>query len=331
MNAPFFAHGGRLVPAAEAFPNAPRPWVDLSTGISPFAYPLPELPADSWARLPDPADLTHLETAAAGCFEVADARGVVAVPGSEIGLRLLSLLRDRSRVAIASPTYASHAGAWAGHDLHRLAWQEIAARLDDFDVVVVVRPNNPDGEVIDADALEGVALRLAERGGWLIVDEAFAETPTPSFTGAIRLRSFGKFFGLAGLRLGFVIGDEPLVGRLRALLGEWPVSGPGKAITTPPNSEHRWQGVARAELAAAGERLDRLLAAHGWKMRGGTLLFRLVDDPRAGALFIHLARAGILTRPFFDQPQWLRFGLPGQDAQWRRLEAAIASFPGEYR
>jgi cobalamin biosynthetic protein CobC len=256
---------------------------------------------------------------------------VVAVPGSEIGLRLLSLLRDRSRVAIASPTYTSHAEAWAGHDLHRLAWQEIAARLDDFEVVVVVRPNNPDGQVIDADSLEDVALRLAKRGGWLIIDEAFAETPVPPLTGAIRLRSFGKFFGLAGLRLGFVIGDEPLVGRLRALLGEWPVSGPAIAIATRAYADNRWQGDARAELAAARERLDRLFAAHGWKMGGGTLLFRLVDDPRAGAFFIHLARAGILARPFFEQPQWLRFGLPGHNAQWPRLEAAIASFPGEYR
>jgi cobalamin biosynthetic protein CobC len=331
MNAPLYMHGGRLAAAAEVFPNAPRPWLDLSTGISPFAYPSSDLPADSWARLPDPADLARLETVAAGCFEVADARRVVAVSGSEIGLRLLSLLRDRSRVAIASPTYASHAEAWAGHDLHRLAWQEIAARLDDFDVVVVVRPNNPDGQVIDADALEGAALRLAERGGWLIVDEAFAEDATASSSGAIRVRSFGKFFGLAGLRLGFVIGDEPLVGRLRTLLGEWPVSGPAIEIGTRAYRDDRWQRNARAELAAAGGRLDRLLAAHGWKMRGGTLLFRLVDDPRAGALFIHLARAGILARPFFDQPQWLRFGLPGQDAEWRRLEAAIASFPGEYR
>jgi cobalamin biosynthetic protein CobC len=331
MSAPLFTHGGRLAAAAEAFPNAPRPWLDLSTGISPFAYPSAELPANSWTRLPDPADLAGLENAAAVCFEVADAREVVAVPGSEIGLRLLSLLRDRSRVAIASPTYTSHAEAWAGHDLHRLAWQEIAARLDDFEVVVVVRPNNPDGQVIDADSLEDVALRLAKRGGWLIIDEAFAETPVPPLTGAIRLRSFGKFFGLAGLRLGFVIGDEPLVGRLRALLGEWPVSGPAIAIATRAYADNRWQGDARAELAAARERLDRLFAAHGWKMGGGTLLFRLVDDPRAGALFIHLARAGILARPFFEQPQWLRFGLPGHNAQWPRLEAAIASFPGEYR
>lgn len=329
MKESLFAHGGRLAAAAEAFPGAPQPWIDLSTGISPFAYPVPHLPFESWTRLPDPADLIRLERVAAACFGVGDESRVIATPGSEIGLRLLAAMREPARVAIASPTYASHAEVWGSHQVHNLGWREIFARLDDFDVVIVVRPNNPDGQVINTDALDDAARRLARRGGWLIIDEAFADADHSAAPNrAIRLRSFGKYFGLAGVRLGFVIADEPLARRLRLLLGDWPVSGPAIEIAARAYADNRWQADNRARLAAMSERLDRVLAGHGWKIAGGTLLFRLVEDPRVSALFAYLGGEGILVRPFTDQPNRLRFGLPGDDDQWRRLERALVSFSG---
>jgi cobalamin biosynthetic protein CobC len=332
VDAPLFVHGGRLAAAAAAFPDAPRPWIDLSTGISPFAYPIPDLPVESWTRLPDPADLNRLERIAAASFGVADAGRVVAVPGSEIGLRMLAALREPARVAIASPTYASHAEAWAGHRVESLAWEEICARLGDFDVVIVVHPNNPDWRVIDGDALDEAAERLAQRGGWLIADEAFADAEIAVVPeGAIRLRSFGKFFGLAGVRLGFVIADEQLAGRMRLLFGEWPVSGPAIGIAARAYADNRWQADTRLRLAETSERLDRTLAGHGWKIAGGTLLFRLAEGPRATALFTHLGSKGILVRPFVGRPDRLRFGLPGSKDHWRRLEQALASFSGGYR
>lgn len=335
----FQTHGGRLRAAVAAYPDAPQPWIDLSTGINPWPWPVPHLPADIWARLPDPAALDELERIAADYVGLGEAETLVAVPGSEIGLRLIAQLRPAARVAtacvaIVSPTYSGHRDAWAGHDVRACGWEQAVAQIDELDVLVLVRPNNPDGAVIPHHQLEDVAARLAVRGGWLVIDEAFtdadsalAETREGSrFANVIRLRSFGKFFGLAGVRLGFVIAAPAFAGRIRALLGDWPVSGPAIEIGMQAYRDRHWQQEMRTRLALAAARLDRMLEQNGLRVCGGTSLFRLVQTPHAAALFSHLARSGILTRPFAEQPDWLRFGLPGGEDEWMRLEAALASW-----
>lgn len=332
----FCAHGGRLSAAALAFPMADQPWIDLSTGINPLCWPVPDLAHALWAALPDSAALAELEAAAARSFGLGDAGAIVAVPGSETALRLLAGLRGKGRVAIVSPTYASHAASWAAHEVQALDWGAVQRAIDDFDSVVLVRPNNPDGCVIAAADLMEAAARLGRRGGWLVVDEAFADADAEdSLLGAWRgrlpdnvvlLRSFGKFFGLAGVRLGFMIGDAALCGRMRDLLGDWPVSGPAIAIGTAAYRDTAWQAATRARLDDAAARLDRMLGIYGLEVLGGTPLFRLVGHPRAVDLFGHLAHRGILARPFADQPDRLRFGLPGAKDQWQRLDTALAAW-----
>jgi cobalamin biosynthetic protein CobC len=313
----FSRHGGRLAAAAAAFPAAPQPWVDLSTGINPRPYPAPAASRSARARLPDPESLRALEAAAAAAFG-APAERVTAVPGSETAIRLLPDLLGVRRVAIAPDTYGGHAEAW------RAAGAEVVEERDDAQARVVVNPNNPDGRTTSADDLLASATSR-----WTIVDEAFVET-TPKLSVAaqaggrlIVLRSFGKFFGLAGLRLGFVVADASITARLRAKLGDWPLSADAIAAGQAAYADAAWTDRTRRRLTRDAARLDGLLTGAGLEPLGGTSLFRLARAPNARSMFLRLARAGILCRPF-EAPDLLRFGLPGRPAEWARLAEALS-------
>lgn len=324
-------HGGRLSLARARWPDAPGPWIDLSTGINPWSYPVGDPDHRAWARLPDPAALAALEAVMARAFGVASDR-VAACGGSETALRLLPLLFPVGvRVGIAGPTYGSHADAWHGAIMAPLA--TLIARLDTVDVLVVVRPNNPDGALADEALLGDAARALAARGGALVLDEAFADAlPGASLAardwaaGAIILRSFGKTYGLAGLRLGAVIAPAAMAARLRRTLGDWPVSEPAIAIGARAYADDVWLAATRDRLAEAARRLEGLLGDLGFMSGGACPLFRLVEHDRAGVLHDRLARHGIWTRIFADNPHWLRLGLPGSPAAWTRLAAALEDF-----
>ncbi len=325
-------HGGRLGELRRLFPRAPAPFLDLSTGINPYPYPVPRLAEDHLTRLPEPEALSALEAAAARAYGLADRGLVVACAGSQALIGLLPLLRPRSRVAVLAPTYAEHGFAWraAGHHVREVATLADAAAAE---VVVLCNPNNPDGRMIAAAELRAFAAPLAARGGWLVADEAFADfapdgvslAPLFPARGVIVLRSFGKASGLAGLRLGFALAPANLAPRLRAALGPWPVSGAAIAIGTLALEDAAWRAAMAARLAGDASRLDAALAAAGLTPRGGTSLFRLAESADAASVFDHLGAAGILVRRFAAQPRWLRFGLPG--AAFDRLVAALALKP----
>jgi len=313
----FVRHGGRLAAARAGFPRAPQPWLDLSTGVNPRPYPAARAGRAERARLPDPEALRRLEAAAAQAFG-APAERVAAVAGSEAAIRLLPDLLAVRHVAIAQLAYGGHAEAWAA------AGAALTQDSANAEAWVVVNPNNPDGRVTPAELLCASAGRR-----WTIVDEAFVET-APELSLAPRaagrlvvLRSFGKFYGLAGLRLGFVVADESLIARLRSKLGDWPVCAEAIAAGLAAYADAAWAERTRARLSRDAARLDRMLARGGLEVVGGTSLFRLTRARDAHAVFQRLACAGILCRPFED-PQLLRFGLPGRAADWARLDAALS-------
>ncbi|MDB5457343.1 MAG: threonine-phosphate decarboxylase [Caulobacter sp.] len=321
-----FRHGGRLAEAAAAFPDAPKPWIDLSTGINPRSWRGSRAPAAALRRLPDPADLAALEATAARAFGVADPARVVAVPGSEAGLRLLPGLIGAATVDIAGPTYGSHVQAWAGATVAVIPRAVLADSA--ADVLVVVNPNNPDGATTDAKALAALAERRADRGQWLIVDEAFVEA-APHLSVAnqavdrlVVLRSFGKVYGLPGARLGFVVADPAIAAGLRARLGDWPLSADAIALGRATYADAAWRARTVPWLHGQAQRLDGLLRATGFEIVGGTSLFRLAAAPDAAERFARLAAAGVLTRPFDYAPTWLRFGLP-EAGDWARVRAAL--------
>jgi cobalamin biosynthetic protein CobC len=322
-------HGGRLAAAASQFPAAPTPWIDLSTGVNPSPYPAPSSSRCANARLPDPTETAALETAAAAAFGVREVGCTLAVPGSEAALRILPRLLPAKTVAIAGPTYSSHAAAWrsAGAQVRSVPCCHLASA--DADVVIAVNPNNPDGRRHAPETLGWIADRQAARGGWLIVDEAFVETaPELSVAaragaGLIVLRSFGKFYGLAGVRLGFVAADRGVIAELRSVFGDWPVSAAAIAAGRAAYADAAWRERTMASLIRKAARLDRLLSQAGFDIIGGTSLFRLGAADDAPRRFAALAERGILTRPFDFDPRWLRFGLPAGAAAWTRLDQAL--------
>lgn len=322
------AHGGDLDAARRSFPGAPEPWIDLSTGINPVAYPCPPLDASAFRRLPSAADLSELRAVAARAYGVADPSAVVAAPGTQILIETLPRLRGPSRVAVLGPTYAEHAAAWrrAGHSV---AMVEALDRLDEADVAVVVNPNNPDGRVVPVPALLETAERLSARGGLLVVDEAFADLETLDCLGPhLRpglavLRSFGKTYGLAGIRLGFALADPALAARIAEALGPWAVSGPALAIGRAALGDADWRREAAAARGDDAARLDRLILRAGGTIVGGTRLFRTSSFADAPGLYRRLGEAGIYVRRFAEAPTRLRFGLPADKTEWCRLSRIL--------
>ena len=318
-------HGGDLATARALFPEAPWPWVDLSTGINPIPYPLPALPLSLWTRLPGADDEAALIVAARAAYRVPPYADVVAAPGTQILIELMPRLAPAGPVTILGPTYAEHGHAWlkAGFLV-----DEAVVPAAQAATIIVVNPNNPDGRVLPLKDLAGLAARCVARGGLLVVDEAFADfTPETSIVpdippGTIVLRSFGKTYGLAGLRLGFAIGAPELVMKLKAALGPWSVAGPALHVGAQALSDADWLASAGRDRGRDAARLDALLAPHG-RIVGGTALFRLLEAPAAAALFARLGHHGIYVRRFQNAPDRLRFGLPGDEAGWSRLRAAL--------
>src|SRR6266568_5797674 len=326
-------HGGDLAAARRLFPDAPEPFIDLSTGINPHSYPLPQLPSEIFARLPEPTALDRLTAAAAQAYGAPSPAHVVAAPGMQILLPLVAALIPPGRAAVLGPTYSEHVrvAALVGHRAKEVT--DIGP-LKAADLATIVNPNNPDGRTVGKDLLLALADELRSHGGLLVVDEAFMDVgPAGASLGdevargnIIVLRSFGKFFGLAGLRLGFALAPAELAARLNASLGPWPVAGPAIVIGEAALADCSWAEAMRESLGRGAVRLDEILTDAGLEVVGGTSLFRLVQMPAAVELFHHLGRAGILVRHFVQQPSWLRFGLPEREDGWNRLRMALAAF-----
>lgn len=312
-------HGGGVDAAVARWGGARAGWLDLSTGINPQPYPLPDLAPGDWAALPDAGAQARLDRAARAFWRVPDGAAVLAAPGASALIARAPSLRSIGRATVPGPTYNEHARAFRA-----AGWQ--VAEGGPCTARVVVHPNNPDGRVWTAET----ALQGLEPGGLLVIDESFCDiAPEASLIalatrpGTVVLKSFGKFWGLAGLRLGFAIGDPALIERLALWLGPWPVSGPALATGALALSDPAWAQATRQRLAADARRLDHLMARAGASVAGGCDLFRLYDTPDAAAWADRLGRAQILARSFPYSARWLRLGLPGTPDGWSRLARAL--------
>ncbi len=306
-------HGGGIDAACQRWGGPRSHWVDLSTGINPVAYPVPDLPQDVWETLPDQAAADSLLAAARSFWGVPGKAAIVAGPGTSALIARLPALADAGRVRIPGPTYNEHARAFVAQ-----GW---SVTDDDAEALVLVNPNNPDGRLWRAQDANA---------SLVIIDESFCDlTPDDSLValaarpGTIVLKGLGKFWGLAGVRLGFAIGDPALIARLGTLLGPWPVSGPALAIGRAALVDTAWAEGTRTRLAGDTARLDRLLCRHSARIAGGTALFRLAEVPDASRWHEKLAQHHIWTRIFPYSRTWLRLGLPGTELAWARLETAL--------
>jgi len=293
---------------------------------------VPPLPPDLFARLPEPATLDGLAAIAARAYRAPSRDCVAAAPGTQILLAPVVGLVRPGKAAVLGPTYGefARAASLAGHDVAEV--QDIG-QLRNADLAVVANPNNPDGRVFKRAELLDLSDARGRRG-LLVIDEAFMDVgpPDASLGGEVArrnivvLRSFGKFFGLAGLRLGFALAQPKITKQLAALLGPWAISGPAIAIGETALADDEWAKAMRTRLEGESRRLDAALTEAGIEVVGGTSLFRLVRTSAADSLFAHLGHAGILARRFPDYPMRLRIGLPGDEDSWGRLSTALAAW-----
>jgi cobalamin biosynthetic protein CobC len=318
-------HGGRLADAKRCFDLPDEAWVDLSTGINPGAWPDAANMAVDWQSLPDIRALEELEKAAAAYFAV-DRAYVCTVPGTEIGLRLIGSIMPGPAAHVA-PSYRTHAEMFA--PTRPIEASELPVLSDE--TVILANPNNPDGSVTPRALLLAQLARSQATSRWLVIDEAFADAD-PSISMAdyvadanplVIFRSFGKFFGLAGVRLGFVIGPQRIIASYRERLGSWPVSAAALSIGLAAYRDLDWITATRQKLHSAADALDIVLRKHGHEPIGDCPLFRLIEVDDAPALFERLARRAILTRPFDYNPRWLRIGLPADAQALARLDAVL--------
>ncbi|SFL98732.1 threonine-phosphate decarboxylase CobD [Marinobacter zhejiangensis] len=326
-------HGGRLNEAARTWGIPRDQWLDLSTGINPESWPVPTLPLSVWQRLPEDDDGLDTELRRwTGAPALAEC---VPVPGSQCAIQTLPRLRRPGRVGVAMPGYREHGHGWrsAGHEVVGVTSAMVEGGddwLDELDVLVWIQPNNPTGQSVPVERLLAWHQRLAADGGWLVVDEAFAEgvpgISVAAYTdraGLVVLKSLGKFYGLAGLRAGVVLAERSVAEPLAAAVGPWAVSGPARYVMARAVSDESWRTAMAERLASQSGRLHTLLSDAGLTPTGGTLLFRYVVTEQAADLAEQLARQGILVREF-EHPPALRIGLPGSEAEWQRLAQALA-------
>lgn len=333
MTAPI-AHGGAIAAAAARYGGSPADWLDLSTGINPCPPALPPIEPNAWHRLPD-RSLVQGATEAARDFYDAGAILPLAVPGTQAAIQLLPrLVGPGKRAAVVWPTYGEYERALtvAGLVVDRLHRPEDADQR--HGLVVVVNPNNPNGRSYSAGALKELAEKLRAYGGLLVVDEAFAdvdnaESLVPAvgrYDNLLVFRSFGKFFGMAGVRLGFVFTPRERASLMAEWIGPWAVSGP--ALSVAAGLMRGDTRAIREQIAERHDALKAVLDRAGLTVIGGTSLFSLVEHPRAGALYEHLCTRHILTRPFDYAPSWLRLGLAPDPMGDARLAEALATFGG---
>lgn len=316
-------HGGDIAEATARFGGRAADWIDLSTGINPLPYPVGAVPAEAWARLPDRAAFGAAEAAARAAYGVPKNAAVVAGAGASALILALPRLRSPGAVAIPGPTYNEHAAAFRA-----VGWRVVERPGPGTSAAVIVNPNNPDGHRWEP----GEIALMAEALGLVVVDESFMDlTPEASVVpqagreGLVVLRSFGKFYGLAGARLGFAVTGPETARRLAALLGPWPVSGPALAVGARALADSDWAEATRMRLRADCARLAGLGEAAGWRLVGEAGLFATFDTGDAAAAQARLARARIWSRVFPWSARWLRLGLPGGADGWRRLEQALSA------
>ncbi len=319
-------HGGHLLEAAQQYQIPLSEWLDLSTGINPNGYPIPAIPGSVWQRLPEDQD--GLIPAAQEYYQC---QSILAVAGSQAAIQSLPLLRPTGTTGIVTPSYSEHAYAWekAGHKILSMAADEVGLHIDQLDTLILVNPNNPTACTFSQAQCLSWLENLNQRQGWLIIDEAFIDcTPDLSLSrllplkGLIILRSVGKFFGLAGLRAGFVLAEPGILNTLNELLGPWALSNPSRFVCTRALQDTTWHKQTRQHTQQQSQRLKTLLTKYLLSPSGSTQLFQWVQTEHASVLHERLAKQAVFTR-LFNQPASLRFGLPANESGWQHLESAL--------
>ena len=334
-------HGGQLIELAKTYDKPISSWLDISTGIAPFSYPPPKIPKKSWRRLPEINENLHnIIRDYYRCEFSAISNGSQAAIMSLPGL-WKSKIRKPITVFLPIHGYKEHALAWEKNDCN-ICWYDdnlpdIKA-LDADCVLVVINPNNPTGKLFEREVLLEYQTAIERLGGLLIIDEAFMDCVQPSQSmsthvklgNTIVLRSFGKFFGLAGVRLGFVIANQDWVTRISEIQGPWTVNGPALFIASKALADKGWQEKQQSRLKRQSKSLCQVMQEcfkhDSYHWISGTNLFQTIRFKTSTAAefwYKSLCERQIYVRIFEDNNA-LRFGIPNPKELIRLRNALIS-------
>lgn len=331
-------HGGNLLAIAEQYNSCESEWIDLSTGVSPFIYPIGDVPESCWNRLPEHQD--GLEAEAMRYYRASEAP--IALAGSQAAIMTIPTIITKQLgrcgvITLPAVGYKEHQHAWQGFSENGESWvidfyqdypteQQIARA----DVVLIINPNNPTGVMKDRETLVSLQKEMRNKSGFLIVDEAFADAgddvsllePNIELANTVILRSVGKFFGLAGARVGFLFSEHQIKALMEEKLGPWTVSGPSRWVVKQALSDRLWQQKTRLKIKESSRQLNQLLKRYLISEQSGTDLFTTVYLHNAESIYRRLCQQKVLTR-LCDEKNAIRFGLPATPQQWLHLENAL--------
>lgn len=327
-------HGGCLNRAVKDFAIARENWLDLSTGINPQSYSLSSPPESIWRSLPEDDD-----GLVATAQKYYDCRQLIMTPGSQWSIGKIpswcrALGNHKNTVLLPYLGYQEHRHAWqkSGFDCVYYIDEPTEQQLSTCSAMVVINPNNPSGNKVNKTQLLQWHNRLSETGAWLIVDEAFIDAETSQsmagdagVTGLIVLRSLGKFFGLAGVRVGALLAWQSLLELALSELEPWSIANPSRWAAEKALQDIQWQDSMRAQLTLQSQKLSDLLHRTFSQSIGGCALFQTVWLNNAEVIYQQLAREGILVRLLSEyKTPGLRFGLPADNDKSRaRLTQAL--------
>ena len=322
-------HGGDVETASKYFSIAKENWLDLSTGMNPLSYPVCELPQAIFEELP--------YVSAEFCSAVTKYYGMpnwLAVNGSQSVIQSLpSVLNEKQLFPILLPDF--------GYKEHQKHWQKTnelafysslnekkaissiheALGRNNQQHVLVINPNNPTAAMISAEQLLAIAERLAD-GAHLVVDEAFMDfSPECSLLkheipeNVVVMRSFGKFFGLAGLRLGFVFSsNKEILHSIDERLGLWQVNNPAQFIANKALADEKWIKDRQAKIVIMKQAMHKLfqpVLGEPINLKTASLFLTYqADAQNVLTVYKMLAESAVLSRVVLEGGQaLLRIGL----------------------
>jgi cobalamin biosynthetic protein CobC len=336
-------HGGQLNNVAKLFKRPLNEWLDLSTGISPISYPIPSIPQIIWQQLPQTSNgLIEAAKRYYGTGNIITTSGSQAVIARLPSLYLNYTKRLPNKIDVWLPVvgYKEHERSWhdAGFNIKRYQNLPTFKDLKLNAIVVVINPNNPTGELHQQHTLKALLKTVESLSGWLIIDEAFMDVITPNQTlidlstnkHLFVLRSIGKFFGLAGIRIGFLSAHSMWLLKLQQLSSPWEVNGPAQFIAEQALKDHTWQSAQRKTLIALSIKLEMLLTETFADSTNNCLknievsgcgLFKTLVHPQATEIYQKFCHQGLYVR-LCDENNALRFGIPDQK-QYKTLEKLL--------
>jgi len=345
-------HGGQLSKVAKQFGIPEQEWLDLSTGIAPFSYAIPAISEKIWQDLP-----TISPSLIRAAQQYYQAKFCWPVAGSQQLIEKLPSLWNDKNSAIESGKkqhaylpkvgYKEHQRAWslAGYQIH-FYQDALPDNIEKNSIVVVINPNNPLTDTFSIQQLTQLKAHCQQQKALLIIDEAFADIFPSEFSfvphltnynennndsandnenesdDLIVLRSFGKFFGLAGIRIGFACTTEIWRDIIKESIGPWSINGPALFIAEQALQDTQWQIEQSLRLEKYSKKLQELLKLHlpNASIKANALFITVFLD-NAASVYEKLCQQGVYVR-LTDEQNALRFGV-GNDQQLLHLTGVL--------